>query len=254
MSDREYPVGSVATTVRIIEALNELGEAGITDISEKTGVSNSSVHKHLDTLQSLGYVRKTGTRYFLSLRFLGIGNQVRKHRELVQVAKPTVDSLSSAAGAVTNLMIVENNYGVYAYRAGNGATEMNSYLPVVGESVYLHATAGGKAILSQMDWTEVTEIIDSVGLPKLTDKTIDSRDELKRELRSIQDRGLAFERSEHLPSVQCVAAPITTSEGSIGSVSVSGSIDQMSGKKLEEDLAGLVISTANEIELELFTE
>lgn len=199
-------------------------------------------------------MRKDGTRYFLSLRFLGIGNQVRNQRELVQTAKPAVDSLSSTAGAVTNLLIVEHNYGVSAYRAMNGATDMNSSLPVVGEQVSLHATAGGNAILSQMDWSEVTEIIDSVGLPKLTDKTIDSRDELEPELRSIRDRGLAFERDEHLPSVQCVAAPIATSDGPIGSISVSGSIDQMSGKKLEEDLAGLVISTTNEIELELFSE
>ncbi|WP_137290316.1 IclR family transcriptional regulator [Natronorubrum halophilum] len=254
MSETDYPVGSVATTVRIIEALNELGEAGITEISEQTGVTNSSVYKHLDTLRSLGYVRKNGTRYFLSLRFLGIGNRVREHRELIQTAKPVVDSLSSTAGAVTNLEIFEHNYGVYAYRATNGATDTNSYLPVVGERVHLHVTAGGKAILSQMDWAAVTEIIDSVGLPNMTDKTIHSRAELKRELRSIRDRGLAFERGEHLPSVQCVAAPITTAEGPIGSISVSGSIDQMSGKKLEEDLAGLVVSAANEIELELFAD
>ncbi|NGM71123.1 IclR family transcriptional regulator [Natronolimnobius sp. AArcel1] len=254
MPESDYPVGSVATTVRIIEALNEFGEAGITDLSEQTGVSNSSVHKHLDTLQSLGYVRKDGTSYSLSLRFLGIGNEVRSQREVVQAAKPAVDSLSSTAGAVTNLMLVEHGYGVYAYRATGGASNMNSYLPVVGDRVHLHATAGGKAILSQMEWDEITEIIETNGLPKLTDKTIDSRDALRRELRSIQDRGLAFERGEHLPSVQCVAAPITTTDGPVGSISVSGSIDQMSGKKLEEDLAGLVVSTTNEIELELFRD
>ena len=254
MSETSYPVGSVATTVRIVEALNELGRAGITEISNETGVSNSSVHKHLDTLRSLGYVRKEGTSYFLSLRFLGLGNQERERRELVRAAKPAVDGLSSTANAVTNLMILEHGYGVYAYRADNDESEMKDYLPAVGERVALHATAGGKAILSQMEWEEVTEIIDSVGLPKLTDKTITSETELKRELRSIQDRGLAFERGEHLPSVQCVASPITTSQGPVGAISVSGSIDQMSGKKLEEDLAGLVLSTTNEIELDLFRE
>lgn len=254
MSETTYPVGSVATTVRIIEALNDLGRAGITELSNETGVSNSSVHKHLDTLQSLGFVRKEGTDYFLSLRFLGLGNQERVRRELVRAAKPAVDGLGSTANAVTNLMILEHGYGVYAYRADTDGSEMNESLPVVGEQVHLHATAGGKAILSQMEWEAVTEIVDSVGLPKLTDKTIDSKSELERELRSIQDRGLAFERGEHLPSVQCVAAPITTADGPVGAISVSGSIDQMSGKKLEEDLAGLVLSTTNEIELDLFNE
>lgn len=43
----DYPVGSVATTFRIVEALNELGTAGVTELSDAIGVSDSSVHKHL---------------------------------------------------------------------------------------------------------------------------------------------------------------------------------------------------------------
>lgn len=254
MPETDYPVGSVATTFRIVEALNDLGTAGITELSDATGISNSSVHKHLNTLRSLGYVRKDGTDYYLSLRFLGLGNQEQSRRDLVRAARPAVDNLSRTAGAVTNLMIPEHGYGVYAYRSAAGAADATDYLPAVGERVHLHATAGGKAILSQMDWGEVLEIVDTVGLPQLTDKTIDSSEELRRELRSIRDRGLAFERGEHLPSVQCVAAPITTAQGPVGAISVSGSIDQMSGKKLEEDLAGLVVSTTNEIELDLFRE
>ncbi|ELY55672.1 IclR family transcriptional regulator [Natronococcus jeotgali] len=254
MSETSYPVRSVATTFRIVEALDEVGEAGITELSERTGVSNGSVHKHLNTLRSLGYVRKEGTRYSLSLRFLGLGNRVRERREVVRAARPAVESLASTAGAVTNLQVAEHGYGVYAYRATRGETDGNAPLPVVGERVPLHTTAGGKAILSRMDRAEVEEIVDTVGLPTRTDKTIDSRDELERELRSIRDRGLAFERGEHRPSVQCVAAPIAASDRPVGAISVSGSVDRMSGKKLEEDLAGLVVSAANEIELNLFRE
>lgn len=254
MPETDYPVGSVATTFRIVEALNELGTAGITELSDATGISNSSVHKHLNTLRSLGYVRKDGTDYFLSLRFLGLGNRERSRRDLVRAARPAVDELSSAAGAVTNLLIPEHGYGVYAYRSVADAPRTTDSLPLAGERVPLHATAGGKAILSQMAWEDVLDVIDTVGLPKQTDKTIDSRDELRRELRSIRDRGLAFERGEHLPSVQCVAAPITTDLGPLGAVTVSGSADRMSGKTLEEDLAGLVVSTTNEIELDLFRE
>lgn len=252
-TNADYPVGSVQTTFRIVEALDEAGEAGVTDVAEETGVSKGSVHKHLTTLRSLGYVVKNGTDYQLSLRFLGIGNRRRARDTPFRAAKSAADNLADTTGGAVNLMVPEHGYGVYAYRAG-GASSVSGYLPVVGERVYLHATAGGKAILSQFDRDDVAEIVADHGLPQLTEKTIDTEQELRRELRSVRDRGLAFERGEHLPSVQCVAAPITSEDEPVGAISVSGSIDQMSGKKLEEDFAGLVISTANEIELDIFRQ
>ncbi|KTG07761.1 hypothetical protein AUR64_02665 [Haloprofundus marisrubri] len=249
-NDERYPVGSVRTTFRIVEALEQRGTAGVTELAEEIGLSKSSVHKHLTTLESLDYVVRDEGTYRLGFRFLGVGNRVRNRSELVSIAKPAIENLSRTAGSVTNLMVAEHGYGVYAYRAGE-QFETSSYLPPVGGRVYLHATAGGKAILSQFSDEEVETVLDRRGLPSLTEKTITDEQALRRELRSVRDRGLAFERGEHLPSVQCVAAPVTASGRPVGAISVSGSIDQMSGKKLEEDLAGLVVSTANAIEVTL---
>ncbi len=253
MSDQPYPVGAVRTSFTIIEALREAGTAGVTELAEETGTSKGSVHKHLTTLRSLGYVVKTDRRYSLGYRFLGLGCRMRGRSALFRVARPAIDNLADTSGAIVNLIVPEQGYGIYLYRAGD-STAVQGYLPSLGERIYLHATAGGKAILSQLPREAVETIIETTGLPKLTAKTTTEPEELFTMLRSVRDRELAFERGEHLPSVQCVAAPITTEEGPIGAVSVSGSIDTMSGKKLEEDLAGLVISTANEIELQLFSQ
>jgi DNA-binding IclR family transcriptional regulator len=250
MPEDPVTIGSLKTNVRIVEILAEDGPAGVTAIATATGISKGTVHKHLSTLQALGYVVKEGTTYRLSLRYLGIGSRVRMRNELYQAAKPIIDELAEMARATTNLMIAENQYGVYVYRNG-GPSEWSGHLPAVGQQVHLHATAGGKAILSQYPPEEIDEVVATHGLPQLTGKTIADERELRRELRSIRDRGLAFERGEHLPSVQCVGSPITTSSGPVGAISVSGSIDRMSGKKLEEDLAGLVVSKANEIEVAL---
>ncbi|WP_224337619.1 IclR family transcriptional regulator [Haloprofundus halobius] len=251
--DERYPVGSVRTTFRIVEALEQRDSAGVTEIAEEIGLSKSSVHKHLTTLESLNYVVKEEGTYRLGFRFLGVGNRVRNRSELVSIAKPAIENLSQTAGSVTNLMVVEHGYGVYAYRAGE-EFETSGYLPPAGGRVYLHATAGGKAILSRFSDEQVEAVLERRGLPSLTEKTITDERALRQELRSVGDRGLAFERGEHLPSVQCVAAPVTASGRPVGAISVSGSIDQMSGKKLEEDLAGLVVSTANAIEVALLRQ
>ncbi|WP_224450328.1 IclR family transcriptional regulator [Haloprofundus salilacus] len=249
-TNEAYPVSSVRTTFRIVEALAERGPSGVTELAREVELSKSSVHKHLTTLESLNYVVKEESTYRLGLRFLGVGNRVRERSELYHAAKPAIDNLAKTAGAVTNLMVVEHGFGVYAYRAGE-TFDSDDRLPVVGGQVHLHATAGGKAILSQLSDEEIERIIDLHGLPSSTEKTITEKRALQRELRSIQDRGLAFERGEHMPSVQCVAAPVTAPGHPVGAITVSGSIEQMSGKKLEEDLAGLVVSTSNAIEVAL---
>lgn len=250
-SNTQYPVKAVRTTFRVIEELDRQSIAGVTDLAEATDISKGSVHKHLATLQSLGYVVQDGTKYRLSYRFLGIGNQARERNDLLHAAASSIDNLSDLTNETVNLMIPEREFGVYLYRAGS-ISDIGGHLPPIGRDVHLHATAGGKTILSRLDPTEVDAIVDSQGLPALTDKTITSRSALRDELQSVRDCGLAFERGEHLPSVQCVAAPIMANEDPVGAVSVSGNINEMSGKKLEEDLAGLVVSTANEIEHNVF--
>ncbi|MEY7848424.1 IclR family transcriptional regulator [Natrarchaeobius sp. A-rgal3] len=250
MTDDPVPIGSLETSGRIIDVLVEDGASGVTHVAGETGISKGTVHKHLSSLRTLGYVVKDGTSYRLSLRYLGIGNRVRMRNELYQIAKPIIDELAETVRATTNLMIAENGFGVYVYRNGE-ASEWSGHLPAVGQRVHLHATAGGKAILSQYAEERIDDIVTTHGLAQLTGKTITDEREFKRELRSVRDRGLAFERGEHLPSIQCVGSPIGNSDGPIGSISVSGSIDRMSGKKLEEDFAGLVVSKANEIEVAL---
>lgn len=251
--DKRYPVGASRTTFRIVEELDDRGVAGVTELADATGVSKGSVHKHLTTLRSLGYVVKEGTRYRLGYRFLGLGTRARERSDLYHAAVSPIDNLADTTNEVVNLIVPEHARGVYLYRAGE-TPGIGGYLPSVGGDVHLHATAGGKAILSQMDADEIDRVIESRGLPALTGKTITSRSELHRELRSVRDRGLAFERGEHLPSVQCVGAAITIDDDPVGAVSVSGSIDEMSGKKLEEDFAGLVLSTVNDIEMGVFRE
>lgn len=272
MSDLTYPVRSIGTTFRVIEALDELGEAGITEIAATADASNSTTHKHLNTLRQLGYVRKEGTTYALSLRFLGLGTRARSRYDIVRVAKPFIDDLSVTAGEMANLVVLEGSYGLYAYRSPD-AIETADTLPAVGEPVYLHTTAAGKAILAALEWETIREIIDDVGFPEGTEQGIGSRRrgeqefdsirnsledrrgrlifQLRRELRSIRDRGFAVDRSEEGSSLRCIAAPIATDTGPVAAVSVSTDGERPDEAELEEELTELVVETADVIEAEL---
>jgi DNA-binding IclR family transcriptional regulator len=78
----------------------------------------------------------------------------------------------------------------------------------------------------------------------------DSAD-LRAELRSVADRGLAYDRGEYFEGMRGVAAPIRADDGVVAAVEVLGPGERLSGKRLEEDLPGLVLSAAKSVELEL---
>lgn len=275
MGTSNYPVSSIETTFRVIEALTQLGEGGITEIAANAGVSNSTAHKHLNTLRSLGYVRKDDTTYALNLRFLGLGIRARSQYDLVRVAKPFVDELHTTTGTTTSLVVLEDRRGVYAYRSPD-SVKIDGVLPAVGESVYLQTTAAGKAILSELKWEAVRDLIDDVGPPEAIGSSTSSRPEhespsqsaqsrsetrrgrtifqLRQEIRSIQSRGYAFETDEQDSSIQHVATPITTGTGPVGAISISSDSEHPSDTNFEDEVADSVISTTEEIEAELLQE
>lgn len=252
MTDGSYPVGAAATTVRVIEALADNGEMGVTELANEVDLSKSAVHKHLATLERLEYVVGEEGRYRLGLGLLSIGLVTRDRFRPYRVAKPAVDELASTTGEIATLTVPEHGYGVYAYRAP-ADREAPAWLRA-GSRVHLHATAGGKAILANLPDDRIEAVIDRHGLPAFTDRTQTDRESLRRELESIRDRGLAFDRAEYRPDWQCVAAPILAEGSVIGAISVSGPTRRMSGKTLEEDVAGLVVSAGNAIEVASLSE
>ncbi|MEM4780419.1 MAG: IclR family transcriptional regulator [Halalkalicoccus sp.] len=251
MADASYPVGAAATTIRVTEALADGGEMGVTELATELGLSKSAVHKHLTTLEQLGYVVGEGGRYRLGLGFLSVGLAARDRLVLYRTGRTVADDLAGTTGEITSLVVPESGEGVYAYQA-TADRERDTWLRI-GERAPLHATAGGKAILAHLPTERVAAIVDG-GLPAFTDGTQTEPDRLRRELDSIRERGLAFDRGEYRADWQCVAAPVLVDGRVIGSITVSGPTERMSGKTLEEDVAGLVVSASNAIEVASLSE
>ncbi|WP_435334979.1 IclR family transcriptional regulator [Haloarchaeobius sp. TZWWS8] len=239
----EYPVGATHTTFRIVDELSSGEPMGVTELAERLSLSKGSVHNHCKTLERLGYAIREDGAYRLGLRFLELGTGIRSHDELYRVARTEVQRLADASGETASLVVEEGGDAVYAYCVG---ADVDDDLRD-GYRAPLHVCAGGKAILANRPIAEWSTLLDD-DLEARTDRTITDRDELAAQLRSARDQRLVFDRGEHHPDRRGVAAPILTKDDSvIGALSVSGPVDRMSGKRLDEDMPGLVISGANAV-------
>nr|WP_305149267.1 IclR family transcriptional regulator C-terminal domain-containing protein [Halobellus litoreus] len=170
---------------------------------------------------------------------------------LYRVARSELTGLAESTGESTALVVAERGQAVYA--AVEDA-DRNDRRVRLGSRLPLHATASGKLLLAYRSREAVEDYVETHGLDRLTDRTIQSRPDLRTELRSITDRGLAFDRGEVFEDMRAVAAPIRRedrTEALAGALAVLGPAERLSGKRLEEDLPGLVLSAAKRIELDL---
>lgn len=241
-------VKATETTFAILEELMEQDGARVTDLANELNITRSSAHNYLSTLNELGYVKKQDRRYDISLQFLELGAAAREQLSVYASGKKQIRELAEKTGELANLMVEEHGKGVYIHReTGKNAVRVDVN---IGQRVYLHNTALGKAILAYSSDEYVEKVIDHHGLPETTNSTITDRDELHEELKKVRKRGVAIDDEERLNGLRCVAAPILDAEDKpLGAVSVAGPTSRISNDRLNEDLPEAIQDAVNIIEL-----
>lgn len=244
------PVRTVETMFRILDALQELDGARVSELADHLDKSKSTVHRHLTTLYHHQYVDRRGDEYRVGLRFLTLGEYARQQNEVYHAAQPLVEELAEATEERSLFMTEEHGLAVYLYRGtGQHAVRTNSR---VGTRRYLHTIAGGKAILAHLPEPRVNEIIDRWGLPAQTEHTIVERDALFEELERVRQDAVAFNCEECVEGLKAVAAPVMSPEGDVfGALSVSGPAHRLQGEWFESEIPSLLLGTANELELNI---
>ncbi|MFD1600854.1 IclR family transcriptional regulator [Halobellus rarus] len=246
-----YAVEATGTSLRILETLVESSEpVGVTAVSREIDAAKSVVHNHLSTLRAHGYVAKRDGRYEPSLGLLKLGTQIRGEIPIYRDAKEAVDNLAAATGETATLYVREERHAIPIHIAA-GATEWTQPFGV-GDRIPLHVNAPGKCLLASLSDGALETVLDEEEREAFTEATITGRDELTTELRRVRDDGIAFCRGEQFEEVVGVAAPITSTESyRTAALGVCGPVDRLSGRYLEEDVTGQVLSTTKSVQVEL---
>lgn len=248
-ADPDAVIRSVERSHEVIEALQERESATLTEVAEATGLSKGGAYKHLNTLRAAGFVTKSGTTYRLGFRFLEVGGGLRFRFPASSTIKSKVRALADETGEACLFTVEERGRAVTLFRE-TGAHGVFTRTRV-GTHLYLHQTAGGKAILSQLPAETVEGIVDSVGLPRATENTITDREELRAELDRVRDRGYAFNREESTEGLVAVAAPLVPGDEVLGACAVAAPRYRVAGERLESEIPETLLGVVNELELNI---
>lgn len=247
-SDGWRTIDAVETGCRILSFLETTETAGVTEISDAVDRSPSAVHAHLATLKKHELVSQSGTQYRISTRVMGLAEHVKALIGNYGVIQEEVDELAREIGEVAQFAVEEHGWVVYMYKQpGQKGVETAS---AVGKREYLHSTALGKALLSQLPENRVDEIVERRGLPGKTSNTLTDRAELDDQLAETREREYAIDDEENARGIRCIATPVyVDAEQLVGAISITGPASRMTDDWISSELPGKIDQARNIIEI-----
>lgn len=239
---------TTATSIAVLELLEELNGARVSELAERMDKPKSTIHGHLATLKEEQFVIQKGDFYHLGPELLRLGNRVRTREAGFVLARKFTERLFEETELRSVFAVEMGGRAVFLHTASGN--KMGWAHEQLGNRLYLHNTAVGKAILAELPDSRVQQIIDRWGLPRETENTITDRETLFAELEAIRDRGYAINNAENFKELYGIGCAATRHPGDvIGGFSVTGPEHTITDR--ETELGRAVMDIVNEFELEL---
>ncbi|AGB40018.1 IclR family transcriptional regulator [Natronococcus occultus] len=237
---------TTATSLRVVDAIEELDGGRLTEISDEVGLSTSTVYTHLKTLTDYGYVTKVDDRYELGLKLFHLGEEARRRDSRYELARESALELANTIGEEVSFAVEENGRSIILFdEVSNPSVEGFQ----VGHQFYMHNSASGKAMLAEFSDERIDEIINKWGLPQETPNTITERSRLFEEIETVRSQGYAVNDQEALEGLRAVAIAVKNPDGTVfGSLDVSGPPYRLPG---DEELVNLLQPMVSDLEQEL---
>lgn len=138
--------------------------------------------------------------------------------DIAEIARPTLEEISRACGETVVLTLLDGDKLVLVdQRSGGHQLRAES---TIGETLPLHATAPGKAILAGMGNDQLTQVKKKLTLTPFTAKTVVTWTELDKSLARIRKTGIAVDSQEHAIGISALAACFQLPNAEWASISI----------------------------------
>lgn len=242
-------IKAVETSHTVIEALESIAPATVTEVATEAGISKGGAYKHLKTLQESGFVVREDKQYRLGLRFLDIGGRIRYTHLGSGIIKDKMQELAAETGETSIYTVLENGRTTTLFReTGSHGVSTRTR---IGKRLYPHETGAGKCILAHHTDEEIDTIFDGGPPPQVTDNTITDMETLYDEIETVREQGYAFNLGESVEGLVAIAAPLAPDGQLLGACSVTGPYHRLKGDPIDEEITTTLLSFVNELELNI---
>lgn len=185
------------------------------EIARELDLPRTTVFRIMHTLEGMGFVcREDDGRHFrLGPAMLGSGFAYLASLDFIEVAQPVLQRLRAETGMSVHMAIRDGQDIVYVSRYAAQTTVSSSV--TIGTRFPVHATVMGRMLLSDMNREDLDRLFPVDELPRYSDQTPATVDDLADMLADDRARGYATSQSYFERGVSSVAAPVRDASGAI---------------------------------------
>jgi IclR family transcriptional regulator, acetate operon repressor len=243
--------GTVQSIIRALSLLELLAEDDegyrLTDLAERTGLSPSTVHRLLTTMEERRFVQFDASdgMWHVGRQSFSVGAAFVRRRNFVAQALPFLRRLRDDTRETVNLGVADEGEVVILTQVES--REIMRAITRAGGRAPVASSGIGKAILATYSDDDLAAIVQRHGLRRMTPKSIIGAGNLRDALKRVRKQGYAVDDEEFAIGMRCIAAAIYDEHGeALAAISASGPATRIPNERLA-DLGRMVVGTAQEI-------
>lgn len=184
------------------------------EVASKVGIHRVTAHRLLETLSKANLLHKDINRgvYTIGIELYALGSIYIENNNIYQSANPVVKKINELTGEVVAVNVSDSRGGIMLLMREERKTgfrweaHISSIFPA-------YASAGGKALLSELSEEEIDNLFPGEQLKRVAAKTISTKTKLKHELKEIKETGLSYSSEEYIDGIESVASVIRDATG-----------------------------------------
>lgn len=249
------PVEAVVRAVQVLECLNRLPVSSIAQLHLQTGIPKPSLVRLLQTLEGVGYVRRTARAggYLLTSKVRMLASGYHSEPRIVEVVAPLLDELTEAIRWPAALAVPDQGAAVIRY-----STIASSPLALlhssIGMRLCLFTRALGRAYLAFCDEEEREALISLADVADNPENAAAlNRQSLDATLELVRRQGYAMRDPRVRPVSKTLALPVFDAGRVVASVGVTWFASTMGDDEAIRRYLGLMQDLAARAEALLAT-
>lgn len=207
---------SLARVLGVFDAIAHSADGmTLARLSTELDSPKSSLLTLLRPLVVKGYLTHHGAIYRLGPAIFRLAADILSTRSFPKLIRPFMQQLMERSQESVYLAVIDKAARCVTYVEGVESPQAVRYMAPLGVPRPLYCSAAGRMLLAHTDekWRE--HYLKTVVLKPMTDRTLASRAQLRREIETIRKTGLAMSIGEAIPGAAGLAAPIFDAHGKV---------------------------------------
>lgn len=226
---------SVATAIRVIEAVSAMQPVGLSALARELGQSKATVLRMLATLRELDWVEQgepPAAAWSLTFHAYAVAARNESGASLRDAAIGPMSDLQLDTTETIHLCVPDGRELVVVERLDTPHV-LRAFL-ALGTRIPLHASGTGLAFLAASGDAFVDEYLAGP-LEQRTPQSLATPDAVREALGAVRERGYSINEGGLSDGITSLGAAIVDSSGTpVGSVSISGPASRIVPAKFEE--------------------